>query len=53
MAGLIVDMQLALNEGVYFEGVRRTRESTTHTRLEDFLICALDGGTVRECEATQ
>ena len=37
VAGLIVDMQLALNDGRYFEGVRRTAESATPTRLEDFL----------------
>lgn len=37
VAGLLVDMQLALNEGRYFEGVRRTAESTTSTRLQDFL----------------
>ena len=40
-AGLIVDMQLALSDGRYFEGVRRTPESTTPTRLEDFLAVAL------------
>jgi uncharacterized protein YbjT (DUF2867 family) len=37
VAGLIVDMQLALNEGVYFEGVERTAGSATPTRFEDFL----------------
>ena len=41
VAGLLVDMQLALNERRYFEGVRRTPESTTPTRLEDFLATAL------------
>lgn len=41
VAGLIVDMQLALNEGTYFEGVRRTAESTTPTRFHDFLDSAL------------
>lgn len=41
VAGLLVDMQLALNEGRYFEGVSRTAESTTPTRLEDFLRQAL------------
>ena len=41
VAGLIVDMQLALNEGVYFDGVRRTAESTTPTSLQDFLARAL------------
>ena len=37
VAGLIVDLQLALNDGRKFEGVQRTTESTTLTRLEDFL----------------
>jgi uncharacterized protein YbjT (DUF2867 family) len=41
VAGLIVDMQLALGEGVYFEGVQRTAESTTATRLDEFLSEAL------------
>ena len=41
VAGLIVDMQLALNEGTYFEGVRRTPESTTPSRFHDFLDMAL------------
>jgi uncharacterized protein YbjT (DUF2867 family) len=41
VAGLLVDMQLALNDGRYFEGVRRTPESATPTRLEDFLSEAL------------
>ena len=41
VAGLIVDMQLALSEGLYFKGVQRTAESTTPTRLEDFLRKAL------------
>jgi uncharacterized protein YbjT (DUF2867 family) len=41
VAGLMVEMQLALNEGRYFEGVQRTPESTTPTRLEDFLSRAL------------
>jgi uncharacterized protein YbjT (DUF2867 family) len=41
VAGLIVDMQLAVNDGRYFEGVRRTAESTTPTRLGDFLAMAL------------
>jgi uncharacterized protein YbjT (DUF2867 family) len=41
VAGLIVDMQLAVNEGSYFVGVTRTVESTTSTRLEDFLGQAL------------
>lgn len=41
VAGLLVDMQLAVNRGLYFEGVHRTAESTTPTRLEDFLMQAL------------
>lgn len=41
VAGLLVDQQLALNEGRYFEGVVRTAESTTPTRLEEFLTQAL------------
>ncbi len=41
VAGLLVDMQLALNEGVYFDGVERTPESATPTRLTDFLNRAL------------
>jgi uncharacterized protein YbjT (DUF2867 family) len=36
-AGQLVDMQLAVNQGVYFEGVRRTADSSTPTRLADFL----------------
>jgi uncharacterized protein YbjT (DUF2867 family) len=40
-AGLIVDLQLALNDGRKFEGVQRTTESTTLTRLDDFLDGAL------------
>jgi uncharacterized protein YbjT (DUF2867 family) len=41
VAGLIVDLQLAMNDGRYFDGVRRTTGSTTPTRLEDFLATAL------------
>ena len=41
VAGLLVDMQLAVNDGRYFEGVRRTPESTTPTRFEGFLAEAL------------
>lgn len=40
-ASLLVDMQLALNEGQHFAGVRRTVESATPTLLEDFLKTAL------------
>jgi uncharacterized protein YbjT (DUF2867 family) len=41
VAGLVVDMQLAVSDGRYFEGVRRTPASTTPTLLEDFLATAL------------
>jgi uncharacterized protein YbjT (DUF2867 family) len=41
VAGLMVDMQLALNDGRYFVGVERTRESATPTRLGEFLDRAL------------
>jgi uncharacterized protein YbjT (DUF2867 family) len=50
VAGLLVEMQLALNEGRYFEGVRRTPESTTPTRLEDFLAAALPVDADRRSE---
>lgn len=40
-ASLLVEMQLALNEGRQFDGVRRTDETTTPTRLENFLKDAL------------
>lgn len=42
-ASLIVDMQLAMNEGRPFDGVERTAESATPTRLEQFLQGALLG----------
>jgi uncharacterized protein YbjT (DUF2867 family) len=45
VAGLLVDLQLALNERRYFEAVHRTPESTTPTRLEDFLATALPAST--------
>ncbi|HJR98743.1 MAG TPA: NAD(P)H-binding protein [Actinomycetota bacterium] len=49
VARLLVDMQLALNEGVYFEGVRRTPESTTPTRFEGFVAQALSqAATIEE-----
>jgi hypothetical protein len=50
VAGLLVDMQLALNERRYFEGVHRTPESTTPTRLEDFLATALPTSTAVSAE---
>lgn len=40
-ASLLVDMQLALNEGRPFDGVQRTAEATTPTRLEKYLENAL------------
>lgn len=40
-ASLLVDMQLALNEGRQFDGLRRTAESATPTRLEGYLKNAL------------
>lgn len=40
-ASLIVDMQLAVNEGRLFDGFTRTAETTTPTELEDFLQNAL------------
>ena len=40
-AGLIVDMQLAVSDGLYFEGVQRSPASTTPTRLQGFLATAL------------
>jgi uncharacterized protein YbjT (DUF2867 family) len=43
-AGLLVDMQLGINDGWFFGGLRRTPETSTPTRLEEFLRDALDGG---------
>jgi uncharacterized protein YbjT (DUF2867 family) len=40
-ASLIVDMQLAVNEGGIFDGIERTAETTTPTRLDEFLRGAL------------
>jgi uncharacterized protein YbjT (DUF2867 family) len=48
VAGLIVDMQLAVNEGAYFEGVERTADSATPTRLEDFLSRALSDDAMQK-----
>jgi uncharacterized protein YbjT (DUF2867 family) len=50
VAGLIVDMQLAVNEGRSLD-VPRTAESTTPTRLEDFLSQALSQGVMEKGEA--
>jgi uncharacterized protein YbjT (DUF2867 family) len=43
VAELIVDMQLALNQGLYFEGVERSAASSTPTRFEEFLDKSLPG----------
>jgi uncharacterized protein YbjT (DUF2867 family) len=40
-ASLLVDMQLSLNEGRQFDSVQRTDETTTPTRLEEYLKNAL------------
>jgi hypothetical protein len=40
-ASLLEESQIAINEGRMVEGIRRTAESTTPTRLEDFLRTAL------------
>jgi hypothetical protein len=40
-ATAIVEMQLALNQGRPFGGVRRTPEATTPTTLDEFLRDAL------------
>jgi uncharacterized protein YbjT (DUF2867 family) len=40
-ASLLVEMQLALNEGRPFDGVRRTAGATTPTRLREYLKEAL------------
>jgi hypothetical protein len=42
-AGLLVEMQLGINDGWFFGGLRRTAETTTPTRLEEFLKEALSG----------
>ena len=49
VAGLIVDLQLARNEGDFLGGVERTAASPSPTRLEDFLNHALpsDAGADR------
>ena len=36
-ASLMVEMQLGVNRGVFFGGLRRTAETATPTRLQDFL----------------
>lgn len=45
-ASLLVDMQLALDEGRPFDGVQRTAEATTPTRLEEYLGSALSRSRV-------
>jgi uncharacterized protein YbjT (DUF2867 family) len=40
-ATLLVDMQLGINDGWFFGKVQRTPDSTTPTRLEEFLKDAL------------
>lgn len=47
-ASLIVEMQLAINEGRTFQGIWRTTESATPTRLEEFLGAALAGVPMAE-----
>jgi uncharacterized protein YbjT (DUF2867 family) len=39
-ASLLVDMQVALNEGGWFDGIRGTGETTTATSLEEYLAFA-------------
>ncbi|HYY07525.1 MAG TPA: FMN-dependent NADH-azoreductase, partial [Actinomycetota bacterium] len=41
-ASLLVESQIATNDGRMLEGVERTPEATTPTRLEDFLAQALE-----------
>jgi len=48
VAGLVVDLQLALNQGRFIEGIRRTAESATPTRFQDFLARALPGEEATE-----
>jgi len=40
-ASLLVESQIAINEDRVLDEVRRTAESTTPTRLEDFLTATL------------
>ena len=42
-ASLLVESQIAINEGLVLDGVERTPESSTPTRLEDFLRGAVTG----------
>jgi uncharacterized protein YbjT (DUF2867 family) len=50
VAGLLVDMQLVLNEGRFSDDATRTPESTTPTRLEDFLSHAISADTLEKTE---
>lgn len=43
-ANTVVDMQLSINEGLVFAGIHRTPETTTPTRLVEFLKEALPQG---------
>ena len=43
-ARLLVDMQLGINDGWFFGGLRRTPGTTTPTRLGEYLKDALNGG---------
>jgi uncharacterized protein YbjT (DUF2867 family) len=44
VAALLVEMQLAINDGAFFTGIERTPESTTPTRLAEFLQDAVPSG---------
>jgi len=46
-ASLLVDMQLALNEGRQFHSVQRTAEATTPTRIEEYLKDTLSRSRVQ------
>ncbi len=48
VAQLVVDMQLAVNDGRYLDGVRRTPEASTPTTLQDFIAEALTEASFRE-----
>jgi hypothetical protein len=43
VASLLVEGQIAINENRILEGVQRTAETTTPTRLEAFLRSTLSG----------
>lgn len=43
-ASLLVEMQLAVGDGRFFDGLRRTDATATPTRLEEFLAQALGEG---------